>query len=327
MPTQRAGEALAGLTLRVMPDLFAQELEFKAGGLDAYEVQPHQVERYRQGTAANVVSGPGFSYAYIGYNLRRPPFDDVRVRRALGMAINTNDIIDFVLYGEGERTTGPFARETPWYNDDVPPLPYDPEGALALLEEAGFSRDAEGWLARDGKRFEFNLITNNGNEKRKAIVSIVQDAWRAIGVKVDTQLFEWSVFLEDYVNVAEFDALVLGWRMTPDYDIFQLWHSSQAGPRQLNFVGYDRPEADALMEALRREYAEDALLAGTHALHAMIAEDQPYTFLYSVQRTTAFATDVGQLKPSGAATPVVASNTGARIGYLWRWRRAPELAP
>ena len=54
----------------------------------------------------------------------------------------------------------------------------------------------------------------------------------------------------------------------------------------------------------------------------MIAEDQPYTFLYSVKRTTAFSVDVSDVDDAGAATPIVASNSGARAADLWRWRRA-----
>jgi ABC-type transport system substrate-binding protein len=82
---------------------------------------------------------------------------------------------------------------------------------------------------------------------RKAVMTIAQNAWRKIGVKCNTQVFEWAVFLQDFVNKNNFDALVLGWNMDAGADLYQLWHSSQSQPNQLNFVGYSNPEADRLI--------------------------------------------------------------------------------
>ena len=129
--------------------------------------------------------------------------------------------------------------------------------------------------------FEFNLITNSGNPIRKNIMTIAQNAWKKIGVKCNTQYFEWAVFLKDFVNTADFDAVVLGWSMGVDPDLYQLWHSSQAGPQQLNFIGYNNPLADNLIVRIRQEYDQDVQRELTHRLHRLIAEEQPYTFLYA----------------------------------------------
>ena len=154
------------------------------------------------------------------------------------MAIDVDSIIRYSLFNEGARVTGPFASITQWYDKSVPALPYDPEGARALLAQAGWSADADGWLSKNGKRLEFNLITNNGNLRRKAIATIVQQAWRDIGIKSNVQLFEWAVFLKDFINTGQFDAVVLGWRLDLDPDLYQIWHSSQTNPNELNFVGF-----------------------------------------------------------------------------------------
>ena len=88
----------------------------------------------------------------------------------------------------------------------VRPLGFAPAlqsaGARRLLEEAGFKPNAEGWLEKDGKVFEFNLITNT-NPQRKNIMTVAQNAWKKIGVKCNTQNFEWAVFLKDFVNKGE----------------------------------------------------------------------------------------------------------------------------
>ena len=100
----------------------------------------------------------------------------------------------------------------------------DVEGAKALLAEAGWKdSNSDGTLDRmiDGERvdFEFTIITNNGNDLRKAILAIAQDAWKQIGIDVHTDLLEWSVFIQERVNKLDFDALILGWSMGIDPDL------------------------------------------------------------------------------------------------------------
>ena len=249
--------------MRIIPDFFTQEVEFHAGAVDNYSAQPHQVARYKKDAQYQNFSSLEFGYTYIG------------------MAINVEEFFTYLLYGEGERITGPYPKNTQWNDPNIAPLPYDPEGAKALLIELGWTPNADGWLEKDGKIFEFNLITNNGNPTRKNIMIIAQNAWKKIGVKCNTQVFEWAVFLKDFVNTAQFDAVVLGWSMGVDPDLFQLWHSSEAGPQQLNFVGYNNSKADDLIVRIRQEYDVDRQREMAHQLHQQIHEDQPYTFLYA----------------------------------------------
>jgi ABC-type transport system substrate-binding protein len=265
---------------RIIPDLLTQEMEFYAGTIDNYGVQPHQVKRLKTDPRFQSFSGTSFGYTYIGYNMRRKPFDDPKVRRALGMAIDVEKIIDYVLYGQGESITGPFVKQTDYYNHKIRPLPYDPQGALKLLEEAGWRRNNEGWLEKEGKKLQFTLITNSGNDLRKAILAIAQDAWKQIGIDVRTDLLEWSVFLQERVDKADFDALILGWSMGIEPDLYQIWHSSQTHPHQLNFVGFKNGEADDLIIKIRQEYDHDKQVRYCHTLHDIIAREQPYTFLY-----------------------------------------------
>lgn len=317
------------VSIRVIPDLLTQELEFRAGAIDLYPAQPHQVSRYRNDDAYQSFSAVGFNYSYIGYNARKPPFDDPRVRRALGMAIDVDQIIEYVLYGEGERVSGPYAIKTEWYDRSVEALPFDPEGAKRILAELGYTPNAEGFLERDGEVLEFNLITNNGNPQRKAIVTIAQNAWRRIGVKCNTRLIEWAVFLNDFVNVGEFDAVVLGWSTGLDADQYQIWHSSQTGPQQLNFVGYESEEVDELIEAIRVEYDRDQQRALAHRLHRVVAADQPYTFLYAARATQVLDKKIVMVErdASGAErfTPLRPTPTDQLMYYFRKWRKLDHV--
>jgi len=314
---------------RIIPDLLTQEMEFYAGTVDNYSVQPHQVKRLKNDPYYQNFSGVSFGYTYIGYNLRRELFKDPRVRKALSMAIDVGKIIKYVLYGQGERITGPFAKQTDFYNHRIAPLPYDPEEALKLFSEAGWQRNKEGWLEKNGKRFQFTLITNNGNPLREEILAIAQDYWKQIGIDVRTDRVEWSVFIQERVNKLDFDALILGWSMGIEPDLYQIWHSSQINPHQLNFVGFKNKEADDLIVKIRQEYDHDTQVKYSHRLHEIIANEQPYTFLY-VNKWTAILDKRIVIKKIDAqgneySEKIKPTKTGNYSYHFNKWIKVPEV--
>ena len=326
---------------RIIPDPLTQEMEFYAGTLDVYGggtpphgIPPHQNERFQNDPRYQSISDTAFGFSYIGYNMRRKPFDDIRVRRALTMAIDVDKIIQYVLYNQGERITGPFVKQTDFYNPRITPTSYDPAGALELLAQAGWKRNKNGWLEKDGKRFEFTLITNNGNDRRKSILAIAQDAWKQIGIDVRTDLLEWSVFIEERVDKADFDAIVLGWVMSVDPDLFQIWHSSQTNPYQLNFVGFKSQQADDLIIKIRQEYNHDKRVRYCHQLHEIIAREQPYTCLFVRKWTTILDKRIVIKDIDNQGETVYQKITPTRTGvydyYFNKWvklSQAPRFAP
>ena len=313
---------------RIIPDPLTQEMEFYAGTIDHYDVQPHQVERLKKDPRFQAFSGLSFGYTYIGYNMRKKPFDDVRVRKALGMAINVDKLIKYVLYGQGERITGPFVKQTEYYDRSIKPLPYDPEDALRLLEKAGWKKGKDGWLRKNGKKFHFTLITNNGNDIRKAILAIAQESLKKIGIDVTTELLEWSLLLKR-INQHNFDAVVLGWSMGIEPDLYQIFHSSQTHPYQLNFVGYSNPEADRLIIKIRQEYDLRKRIKYCRELHRIIANDQPYTFLF-VGKWTAVLDKrivIKEVDRKGHVhyRKIRPTKTGNYTFYFNKWIRLPEF--
>lgn len=307
---------------RIIPDYLGQEMEFYAGTVDSYDAQAHQVERLKKDQRFQNFSGLSYGYSYIGYNMRRELFKDWRVRKALGMAINTDEIIKYLFYNQAEKITGPFVKQTDYYNQNIKPLPYDPEGALKLLEEAGWKK-VNGRLEKNGKPFQFTIITNHGNELRKAIMIIAQNSWKKLGIDVRADTVEWAVFLKKYIDVGNFDAVILGWSMGIDPDLYQIWHSSQTGPFQLNFVGYNNPEADDLIIKIRQEYDRNKQIEYCNKLHEIIYRDQPYTFLY-VGKWTALMDKKIVIMEKGAQgeeviKPITPTKTGNFRYYFNKW--------
>jgi ABC-type transport system substrate-binding protein len=319
--------------IRIIPDTLTSELAFYAGTADAYGAQPHQVARLRQDQRFHAAQRLALGYSFIGYNMRRPLFQDARVRRALGMAIDVDEIVRYVLYGQGERATGPFPRQTAYNDPDVRPLSYDPAGAARLLAEAGWKRNAAGVLEKDGTPLAFTLLTNSGNEERNAIMVIAQNAWRRLGVKVEALSLEWAVFINQRVDKGDFDAIVLGWSMGLDADIYQIFHSSQAGHFQLNFVGYRNAKADELMVRIRQEYDAARQTAMARQLHRVIFEDQPYTFLYVRRSLALMDAKIVRMVRRADGTPEYLPFAPDRLGRLsfhfneWIKTPAPVLPP
>ncbi len=312
---------------RVIPDPISQEVAFYAGTIDSYGAGTHQVNRLKKDKRFQVFSDLSFGYTYIGYNMRREPFKDPRVRKALGMAINTRQIHRFVLNGQAEDLTGPFVKQSDHYNRAVKPLPYDPKGAERLLHEAGW-RKKNGRLTKNGEALSFQLLTNHGNVDRKAIAVVVQDAWKKIGVQARVDTVEWAVFIKKYIHELNFDAVILGWSLGLDPDLYQIWHSSQTNPGQLNFVGYKNPEADKLIVKIRQEYDHQKQVGYAHRLHRIIFEDQPYTFLYVGKWTALLDRKIARVQrlPGGRTRvkKITTTKTGNYFFDFNQWMKFPS---
>jgi peptide/nickel transport system substrate-binding protein len=203
------------------------------------------------------------------------------VRQALSYAINKQEIIEGVLLGLGEVATGPYKPDTWVYNPTVKRYPYDPEKARALLAEAGWrDSDGDGIVDKGGRPLAFTIVTNQGNDLRVKSGEIIQRRFKEVGVDVKLRVIEWASFLKEFINPGNFDATILGWTGGPEPDQYNIWHSSKTGPRELNFIRFNDPEADELLEKGRRTFDQSERKQIYDRFQEILAEEQPYTFLY-----------------------------------------------
>ena len=318
---------LDGIVFRVLPDPLTLRLAFETRQIDFWGVDPWAVGSFRKDERFTLFSAPSNSYNYLGWNLRKPMFQDLRVREALAHAVNVDQMIRYVLYGYGEQSTGIFTPEMWFFNPNVKPFTYDPEKARQLLAEAGWKPGPDGILEKDGQRFAFTLITNNGNAIRSDIATLVQADLKAVGIEVTVEMYEWAVFIKNFVNKGEFDAVVLGWALGQGYDQFQIWHSSQTGPDQLNMVGYKSAEADRLLQQIREEFDRDTIIKLCGELQQLIYDDQPYLFLFVPQGTSVMWKDAFRVRrPGPDGTWIDEPVTMTKAGWLHylEWFYRPE---
>jgi peptide/nickel transport system substrate-binding protein len=276
--------AISRIVYRIIPSQATIFLEVKAKGVDVASLTALQYKRQTEypafEKAYNKFRYAGSGYTYLGFNLKDKRFADRRVRLAFAHAIDKQALLDGVVLGLGRRATGPFRPGTWADNPNVKGVPYDPKRAAALLAEAGWTRNGQGLLEKDGRPFVFELLTNQGNDERKKIAELVQESLRELGVTVNIRILEWAVLLKEHVKKRVFDAIVLGWGTGADPDQFVVWHSSQMGADQLNNISYANPEVDALLEAGRASCVQADRVRFYHRIHEVLAEDQPLVFLY-----------------------------------------------
>lgn len=290
---------------RVIPDQATTFMELLAGNLDISTMTPLQYTRQTSDPKFtgqfNKYSYLANAYTYIGYNLKKPMFADKRVRQALSYATPQQQIINTILFGLGEPATGPYKPGTVWHNPNVKRYDYNLEKAKALLKEAGWAdTNADGILDKDGAPFAFELITNQGNTLRSQIAEIVQQSWAQLGIKVEIRVLEWATFLNEYINKGNFSATILGWNILQEPDLFDVWHSSTCGKNNLNFICYQNPEVDQLILGGQQEYDPEKRAAFYHKVQEILAEEQPYTFLYIPQSLVAISNRVRGIEPAPA---------------------------
>lgn len=272
------------LITRIIPDNSAQFLELMADNIDYMGLDPIKYSRIvparpelQQKLA--LYKELGNSYTYMGFNLKRKPFDDVRVRRAINYAIDKQEIIDGVYLGLGINIASPYKPGTRWSNPALTPYPYDPAKARELLKQAGFQdTDGDGILERDGQPFSFEIITNQNKEREKSAV-LIQRRLRDVGINVNIRAIEWASFISRFIKTGDFDVVVLGWGLGLDPDQYNIWHSSQQAPGQFNFIGYHNPEVDKLLEQGRLELDPDKRMKIYHEFARLLLEDSPIVYL------------------------------------------------
>ncbi len=258
----------------------------KQGGLDMMSLRPIQWARQTQSKRFN----EDFrklkyylpSYSYIGWNSRRALFSDKRVRKAMTMLMDRESFLQKVLLGLGTVVSGPFYINSPDYDKSIPPYPFDPKAALLLLKEAGWEdHDQDGILDKDGRAFDFEFLVSAGSKTGEQIATILQENLKGVGIKMSIRRLEWAVFIQR-IDDRDFDACTLGWSMGWESDPFQIWHSSQAD-KGSNFVGFKNQEADQIIETARQEFDADKRRALYHRFHAIVHEEEPYTFLFTLE--------------------------------------------
>ncbi|MFZ4453349.1 glutathione ABC transporter substrate-binding protein [Salibacterium aidingense] len=256
------------VTFQVTPEDLTRVAELDTGEADIiFPVSPSDTSRVDNMENASMYVQDSLSLEYISFNTQKEPFDDKRVRQAISMAVDKDQIVDGIMEGAATKAVAPIGENVFGFSDEVEGLPYDPEQAQELLAEAGYE---------DG--FSTTLWTNDDRE-RQDIAEVVQQQLQQIGVEVEIEVLEWGAYLDSTAE-GEHDMFILGWSTVTgdgDYGMYPLFHSDNHGePGNRSF--YENEEVDSLLEEARREGDEEKRAALYEDVMEILVEDAPMIY-------------------------------------------------
>jgi peptide/nickel transport system substrate-binding protein len=299
-PYYHRGDAnLDAIVFRLMPDRNVVVAQARTGDIDiAFDMTEAQIPELEGLPGVTLFTTPGTTVERYYFNFRNPDnlsephpvLSDVLVRRALVHAIDRQEIVDTLLYGRTEVAVNELGT-TPYFNEDLEPLPFDPQLAMELLDEAGWEVGADGIREKDGRRLELKHVTTAGNALREQMQVIVQQYFLDVGIEMTIQNYRpaelWAGCATGGISAqGQFD--LAGWADTipgVDPDITLFWHSSQivnceTNPAGYNSRGYSNPEVDRLLEEQQLTSDVDERMEIIRELQQVLYDDVAAIWLY-----------------------------------------------
>jgi peptide/nickel transport system substrate-binding protein len=283
-PNFRPAPNIDRIVFRVLPEETTRLIELQTGRIDRVLIPFTFIDEANRSPDLRIEAQEKRSYEYIAYNpLAHDFFADPEVRRALGLAIDTRALIsalqidDFAVPAGGPYP--PIFRRL-YDPEGQAPLPFDTTEARRILASKGWTPGPNGILTRNGVPFRFTLMTNGDNRRRVDIAQIVERMWRRIGIEVRIQTLEFNTSIER-ANGRNFEAFLGGWGVGLSPDLHSLWGDPD---NRFNFVGYDNPEVQRLIAEALAQTSPEAAAPFWRQAASTISADQPYTWLYYIDR-------------------------------------------
>ena len=276
----------------VIPDANTRFLMLKTEKIDIGSLEAMQIERQIEPSFFDnykVIEEIAHAYTYLGLNLRREKFQDPRVREALSLAVDREELVDILFMGHGQVCTGPFLPGGPSFNAEVKAPRQDLKRARSLLKEAGYD---------EAHPFSFEIATSNSSSIRPYAAQILQHQLGKVGVQVELRVMEWQAFLNTVVFPREFDTVLLGWSLSLSPDPYLLWHSDSDKPGAFNFIGYHNKKVDDLIETMQGTIEREALAKIQKQIFAEVVADNPYLFLFIPNSIQVVDKKIKHIEPS-----------------------------
>jgi peptide/nickel transport system substrate-binding protein len=254
---------LDAVTFRILADPNARFAALRAGDVDLIgtSLAPEQYLQLASLPGVKGTEGTATTEITLAMNNGRPPFDDVRVRRAISHAVDKRAIVEGAMFGLGTVIGTHMSPAEPYYVDLTGTYPYDPERARALLAEAGLA---------DGFALTLDLPEPYALERRSG--QVIAQQLQAVGIDVELRVVEWATWLRRVFRDADYDLTIIG-------------HSE---PRDIGIYGdpdyyfrYDEPRVRALLAEAERASTREGAFAAYRDVARIIAEDAVNVWVFS----------------------------------------------
>lgn len=289
---------LKQLIWQVVPSESSLVILLQTGGIDGGQVDtPSAVDLLVSGGQIRAYSTDGGNLQ-VSLRTDDPLFADVRLRRALALALDRPAMISGLLNGRGVLAAGDIPPTSWAYSAAAAALnAYDPAGARALLAEAGWQPGDDGVLARGGDRLKFTLSTDAGSELRRDVALTLRQYWRAVGADVDLEIVDRNTFVVDRVLKGRFQAALLQSSVRADPDLSRRFHSRSIRSGQ-NFLAYSNPVLDNLLDRALAASAASARVPLYEEAQLLLARELPQINLFYPTGYYVVRGDVAGIRPS-----------------------------
>jgi len=279
------------IVFHFLPDRSTEFLMLKSQKLDVGSLSPLQIERqidkeFRDNF--DIYEDLAHSYTYMGMNLTLDKFKDLRVRKALNLALNRQEIVDIMYFGHGQVCTGPFMPGTGAFNEKVKEIEQNIKEAKKLLKQVGYDKN---------NPLEFTLTTNTG-VRGTYLAQILQRQFKQAGIIMKLRVMEWQAFLNTVVLPKKFEAVLMGWSLGLKPDAYSIWHSESHKKGGFNFVGYKNDKVDTLIKKAEKIVDQDKFDEIYRDIFKEITDDVPYLFLVIPNSITVVNKNITPVSPS-----------------------------
>lgn len=260
------GPFIEKLIYQIVPDPNTQVQQLLNGEIDYLDPLPNaQVPTFESNPDYTLADKVYPSPIYIGFNFKHPPLDNLDVRKAIGMAVDRDQIVATALSGYGTKSTRYYPEVIEWAsNPDANAPEFDIEGANALLDTAGFPLNGD-------SRFGVKLLYFTGWQEVADTATVLKEQLAAIGVAVELVLLEYAAW-EEQVSAGDFDLSLQGGFQGPDpANLNVRWGTGSS----LNRWGYSNPEFDDLLVKGDSATSQEERIPFYFQAQEILAQDVP----------------------------------------------------
>ena len=279
---------IAQVVFKVIPDQNTLATQLQTHEVDiGWNLAATSYDTVRAIAAMKTITPVIYTYDHIDFNLHRPLFADVRVRRALTYAIDRPTLLHKLRRDLGELSTTflgptlyPFAQVS-----DVMRYPYDPAKAKQLLDEAGWHLGPDGIRVKNGRRLAFQLSTQTESTAGHALQAQLQAYWRAIGAAAEVKNYPTSTFFDNNAKVGilqggKYDIATFAWVGAPDIDVGAIYSGHNLAPHGQNALFWDNPVATRAMDDANETVDQKRRIADYAVVQREFAKDDPSIILW-----------------------------------------------
>ena len=269
-------------------------LEFlKTGGFDQYAIYSAKIwtqdtffpaEQKNWVVRQNVFNDEPKSFQGFALNMRRPLFQDIRVRQALAYLLDRQLMNEKLMYNQYFLLNSYFPNLYPDYvNPAIPVTKYDPDKARALLLAAGWQVGSDGMLAKDGQPLSITILHSGGSDMRH--LNIYLEDMKKVGINAQVDLVSWATWTKRIDN-HEFDMVWVNWDATRLLDPEAMWSSKTANDiATQNWCGFQDGQVDQLIEQQKTEMDLDKRNDICRQIDARLMALSPYVLMWQANST------------------------------------------